>query len=51
MNGPQGWPAGYVPDLMRGYIAWIIITVGLYYVCRWFAGVKQRHDNWILKYL
>jgi len=23
----------------------------MYFACRWFAGVKQRHNHWVLKYL
>jgi uncharacterized membrane protein len=51
MNGPDAHPAGYEPSLLRGYIAWVFVCIVMYYACRWFAGVKQRHDHWVLKYL
>ncbi|MFT5138503.1 MAG: putative membrane protein [Lysobacterales bacterium] len=51
MQGPGAHPAAYEPSLLRGYIAWVLISIVMYYACRWFAGVKQRHDHWVLKYL
>ncbi|MBT8062397.1 MAG: DUF1624 domain-containing protein [Xanthomonadales bacterium] len=49
--GAQGFPDGYEPSLLRCYIAWAIITVVMYFACRWFAQVKRDHDHWVLKYL
>ncbi|MDX1460710.1 MAG: heparan-alpha-glucosaminide N-acetyltransferase domain-containing protein [Xanthomonadales bacterium] len=51
LGPPNGWPPAYEPSLLRCYIAWTAITVVMYFLCRWFAGVKQRHDHWVLKYL
>ena len=51
MSGPDAFPAGYEPSLLRGYIAWLFVCIVMYYACRWFAGIKQRHDHWVLKYL
>jgi len=33
------------------YLAWIIGVLLLYPLCKWFAGVKQRHKDWWLSYL
>jgi uncharacterized membrane protein len=33
------------------YLCWIAGIVMLYPLCRWFAGVKQRRDDWWLSYL
>ncbi len=33
------------------YLAWILICVGLYFPCKWFAGVKARRKEWWLSYL
>lgn len=44
---PPGW--GY--QLRVVYLIWIGVVVGLYPVCRWFAGVKQRRHDWWLSYI
>jgi hypothetical protein len=51
MNGPPNIPVGYEPSLIRCYLAFFFVTIVMYYLCRWFAGVKKRHDHWVLKYL
>jgi hypothetical protein len=33
------------------YLIWGIVVVLLYPLCRWFAGVKQRHSEAWLSYL
>ena len=33
------------------YLLWIAAVVILYWPCRWWAGVKQRHRHWLLSYL
>ncbi len=33
------------------YLCWIAGIIILYPLCRWFAGVKQRRDDWWLSYL
>jgi uncharacterized membrane protein len=33
------------------YLAWAAGVALLYPLCRWFAGVKQRRDDWWLSYL
>lgn len=51
MQGTSNLPPGYEPDMARLYLAWITVTVMMFFACRWFAGVKQRHNHWVLKYL
>ena len=33
------------------YLSWIVGVVFLYFLCKWFAGVKQRRRDWWLSYL
>jgi uncharacterized membrane protein len=41
---PPGW--GY--SLPVVYLIWIGVVLALYPLCRWFAGLKQRHsDEWL----
>jgi uncharacterized membrane protein len=44
-------PPGYGYDLAGVYVAWALIILGLYPVCRWYAGVKRRSSNPLLSYL
>jgi uncharacterized membrane protein len=45
-------PQGYGVSLPVVYLIWLGVIVTLYPLCRWFAGVKQRHrDVWWLSYL
>jgi len=51
-GGPsERFPAGFGYDLWVVYIAWVVIVVGLYPFCRWFARVKSRRRDWWLSYL
>ncbi len=50
-NGPRGWPESYEPNLLRAYIAWIVLVAMLYFPCRWYAAVKARSNNKWLSYL
>ena len=47
----SGPPPGMGFNLFVVYVCWIAGVLLLYPVCRWFAGVKQRHRNWWLSYL
>lgn len=51
LNSGNGFPEGYEPSMLRLYTAWIGITLLMYFLCKWFAGVKRRHNHWILRYL
>ncbi len=44
-------PPGWGLSLPAIYLVWGIVVVLLYPLCRWFAGVKQRHRNVWLSYL
>jgi uncharacterized membrane protein len=35
-------------DLVTVYAAWVVVVALLYPVCRWYAGVKQRHRGSVL---
>ncbi len=44
---PPGW--GF--PLSGVYLWWLVVVVLMYPVCVWFAGLKQRRDDWWLSYL
>ena len=44
---PEGWALG-LPGI---YVAWAVVLAVLYLPCRWFAGVKARHQGGWLSYL
>jgi uncharacterized membrane protein len=44
---PPGW--GYALPVV--YAVWVGVVVALYPLCRWFAGVKQRHSAAWLSYV
>jgi uncharacterized membrane protein len=45
-------PAGYVWSLGLLYAVWLIVVAILFFPCRWFAALKQRHkDIAFLSYL
>ena len=60
---PTGWlwqtPMQWFTQLPKGvgfnlgvvYLSWIVGVLLLYPVCRWFAGVKARRNDWWLSYL
>ncbi|MEO6282921.1 MAG: heparan-alpha-glucosaminide N-acetyltransferase domain-containing protein [Dyadobacter sp.] len=45
------WPVTYQPNLIRLYLVWAILILGLYFACRWYGDYKQSHSAWWLKYL
>ena len=52
MGGPaKAFPPGFGYDLWVAYAVWIAIVIGLYPVCRWYAGLKERNRSWWLSYL
>ena len=48
---PLTWPRQYQPSLLRTYAVWIVITAGLYVICRYYGRFKQRHPGWWSKLL
>jgi uncharacterized membrane protein len=48
----QRTPEHYGHGLPFIYLIWMTVVVGLYWPCRWFMELKQRHaDWWWLRYL
>lgn len=47
------WPApdGYAWSLGLLYLVWAIVTVLLYFPCRWYAAVKARQPHPVLRYV
>jgi uncharacterized membrane protein len=45
------FPEGFGYPLWVVYVVWVGVVVGLYPLCRWFAGVKARRRDWWLSYL
>lgn len=48
---PWMWPEGYGFGLPVVYAVWVFVIALLYWPCKWFAGVKQRHPHAALSYL
>ena len=48
---PPEKPAGYGLGLPGIYAVWLVVLVALYPLCRWFAALKQRRNDWWLSYL
>lgn len=42
---------GYSYDLKTVYIAWILVIVLMYFLCRWYGRYKFSHTQWWLKYI
>ena len=50
-NYPATFPPGWGFSLAWTYVTWILVVIGVYPACRWFAGVKQHRRDWWLSYL
>jgi hypothetical protein len=48
---PVTFPPGWGYALPSVYLAWLLVVVALYPLCRWYASVKHRRDLLILRYL
>ena len=33
------------------YLVWLLVVIGLYPVCRWYANYKKNHPSWWVSYL
>ena len=44
---PPEW--GY--SLPVVYLVWLLVVIVMYALCRWFAALKQRRNDWWLSYL
>lgn len=50
--GPSiDWPSNYDPRIWLVYLAWALLLLTLFPVCKWFGAVKQRHPHSWLRYL
>jgi len=48
---PIDKPANYGLSLPGVCAVWLLVLLALYPLCRWFAGLKQRHTEWWWSYL
>lgn len=48
---PFSAPAGWYLGLPMVYLVWILVVMALYPLCRWYASVKRRRNDWWLSYL
>ncbi len=44
---PPGWGFG----LPAVYVAWLVVVVAMYPLCRWYAGIKRDHRGWWVSFL
>jgi uncharacterized membrane protein len=51
VTDPASIPAWYGLSLPGVYVAWAIVVVAMYPLCRWFARLKQERRDWWLSYL
>jgi uncharacterized membrane protein len=48
---PLELPEGYGFELPGVYLVWIVVSLALYPVCKWYAGVKRKSKSVLLSYL
>jgi uncharacterized membrane protein len=48
---PFSAPPGYGSSLSMIYVWWVFVVVAMYPLCRWFAALKARRQDWWLGYL
>jgi uncharacterized membrane protein len=48
---PRPPPDGYTWSLPLLYLVWVLVTVALYFPCRWYADLKARSNSSWLRYL
>jgi uncharacterized membrane protein len=51
VTDPASIPAWYGVPLPGVYVAWALVVVAMYPLCRWFSRLKQERDSWWLAYL
>jgi uncharacterized membrane protein len=44
-------PVGYHPNLLRAYLAWVLVVAVLYFPCRWFGRYRKEKGYWWLSYM
>jgi uncharacterized membrane protein len=50
-SAPETIPEWYGLSLPGVYAAWVLVVLGMYPLCRWFARLKRERDDWWLSYL
>jgi len=50
-DNPESWPKNYQADLWAVYAGWLLLTVIMYFLCKWFGRIKQQNQSWWMKYL
>ena len=48
---PPPVPGGYTWSLALLYVVWVVVIVLLYLPCRWYAGVRARHKDSLLRFI
>ena len=51
ITGYWMFPKGYGVNMLVVYIAWALVVILLYPLCKWVAEVKSRRKDWWLSYL
>jgi uncharacterized membrane protein len=50
-NYPFTQPPDWGYGLLVVYLVWAVVVLLLYPLCRWYAGLKRRRNDWWLSYL
>ncbi|MFL5593558.1 MAG: DUF1624 domain-containing protein [Gemmatimonadaceae bacterium] len=50
ITDPASVPAWYGVALPGVYVAWALVVMTMYPLCRWYGALKQRRDDWWLAY-
>ncbi|HEV8238838.1 MAG TPA: heparan-alpha-glucosaminide N-acetyltransferase domain-containing protein [Thermoanaerobaculia bacterium] len=50
-SAPETIPDWYGLPLPGVYVAWAVVVLAMYPLCRWFARLKRERDDWWLSYL
>jgi uncharacterized membrane protein len=50
VHDPGSVPDAFGVGLPGVYIAWIVVVLLMYWPCRWYARLKERRDDWWLRY-
>jgi hypothetical protein len=51
LSGAPPVPDGFTWGLPLVYAVWAVLIVILHFACRWYAGVKSRHRDGVLRYI
>ncbi len=49
--GLGGIPPGVGFGLLATYVAWILVVVTMYFLCRWYSGYKTTHNNFLTRWI